>query len=346
MIRLMLTALLLGATAYGAAAHQTANTPRLKELVTVASDLVLIGDLVEDAGPAANIPVFRAPDLGETGAVDVSRVVEALRPHHIDNLDTAGLSQIVVTRLSRAITTAEIEQRLLRAFARHYGLGEAENLTLTPDRPLRTMHVEATAIGDLAIARINVDQHSGRFDVVFELPGSAAARRQPLRVTGVVGETVETAVLVQALARGEVIKTSDFTVERRRKSDPLTGAIVPDRAVGLAAKRPLRVGEVLRANELMRPEVVRRNESVTIVYQTPGLTLTVRGKALEAGAVGDMINVSNVQSNRTVQATVEAPGRVSIAPPLSLVAAATAPVAAAQPPVAVAAEHPETLRTP
>ena len=41
--------------------------------------------------------------------------------------------------------------------------------------------------------------------------------------------------------------------------------------------------------------------------------LTVRGKALEAGAMGDIVGVLNIQSNRTVQATVIGPGRVSIA---------------------------------
>ena len=72
----------------------------------------------------------------------------------------------------------------------------------------------------------------------------------------------------------------------------------------------------------MKPLVVQRNEPVTILYEVPGIVLTVRGKALEAGAVGDMINVLNVQSNRTVQATVIGPGRVSIAAAAPVVAAA------------------------
>jgi flagella basal body P-ring formation protein FlgA len=57
---------------------------------------------------------------------------------------------------------------------------------------------------------------------------------------------------------------------------------------------------------------VNRNEAVTISYAVPGISLTLRGKAVEAGGVGDMINVLNIQSNRTVQATVSGPGRVTI----------------------------------
>jgi flagella basal body P-ring formation protein FlgA len=40
--------------------------------------------------------------------------------------------------------------------------------------------------------------------------------------------------------------------------------------------------------------------------------LTVRGKALDAGAEGDVINVLNEQSKRTVQGVVVSPGRVMV----------------------------------
>ena len=48
--------------------------------------------------------------------------------------------------------------------------------------------------------------------------------------------------------------------------------------------------------------------------------LTARGKAVEAGAMGDVVGVLNIQSNRTVQATVIGPGRVTSPPPGPLIA--------------------------
>jgi flagella basal body P-ring formation protein FlgA len=57
---------------------------------------------------------------------------------------------------------------------------------------------------------------------------------------------------------------------------------------------------------------VQRNEAVTLTYAMPGLMLTVRGKALESGAEGDMISVVNEQSKRTLQAVVTGPGRAAI----------------------------------
>ena len=74
----------LGITGYAPA--------RLKSQVTVSSDVVRIGDLVENAGAAANAPIFRAPDLGETGAVPVRAVLDAVRPHGLIGVDARGLS--------------------------------------------------------------------------------------------------------------------------------------------------------------------------------------------------------------------------------------------------------------
>ena len=68
----------------------------------------------------------------------------------------------------------------------------------------------------------------------------------------------------------------------------------------------------------MKQELVARNETVTIYYEVPGMVLTIRGKAMDAGAKGDVVNVLNIQSKRTIQATVSGPGRVNVvdrAPP-------------------------------
>ena len=62
----------------------------------------------------------------------------------------------------------------------------------------------------------------------------------------------------------------------------------------------------------MKPMIVQRNDTVSIVYEAPGLMLTLRGQAQDAGALGDTIGVLNVQSKRVVQGIITGPGRVQI----------------------------------
>src|SRR6478736_8935987 len=114
MIRIVLALVVVAAFGREATAEPTPAGPVLRELVAVSSEIVRIGDLVESAGAAADIPVFRAPDLGQTGTVPVARIADALRPHGLDRIETGGLNEVVVTRLSRTITGDDIKDRIAR----------------------------------------------------------------------------------------------------------------------------------------------------------------------------------------------------------------------------------------
>ena len=323
MIRIILALVLVATFGREATAQTASAAPRLRELVAVSSEIVRIGDLVENAGAAADVPVFRAPDLGQTGAVQLARIIEALRPYDLAGLDTGGLNEVVVTRLSRAMTAKDVTDRITRALSGQYGLGDAQNLAVILDRDIRILHVEPTVGGDLVVSRMHVDPRTGRFDIAFELPGSTLSRRAGLRFTGTVTETVEAAMLTRSLRIGEVVKASDVTMGRRPKAELRGDGMGPDQVIGMAAKTALRNGQALRTDDLIKPQIVQRNEAVTIYYEVPGIMLTVRGKAIEGGAMGDVVGVLNIQSNRTVQATVIGPGRVTIAAAGPLIASAS-----------------------
>ena len=53
---------------------------------------------------------------------------------------------------------------------------------------------------------------------------------------------------------------------------------------------------------------VRRGEMVTLQYAAPGISLSMRARALEDGAVGDNVRFLNTSSNRTIEAIVTGPG--------------------------------------
>jgi flagellar basal body P-ring formation protein FlgA len=312
--RLVLAAAIASLPAAALSAEREATAgPALKASTAVTGEIVRIGDLVENAGAVADVPIFRAPDLGETGSVPVARVLEALRGHHLIGLDTRGLAEIAVTRSARTISARDIEARILAALAGKYGLPEAGNLAVIFDREMRTLRVEPTATSELAVARLSFDPRTSRFDVSFELPDSAVARRLPLHFTGSVSETFATVVPAHDIAQGQVLNAADLTIERRPKAE-LGPAVVTgiEQAQGLAAKHALRAGQLIRQSDVMKPEIVSRNETVTIVYELPGVLLTISGKALDPGALGDSIAVLNAQSKRTIQATVIGPGHVSV----------------------------------
>jgi flagellar basal body P-ring formation protein FlgA len=321
-IAVLAVALVLTAVGVAAAAAQTVR-PTLRANVTVDGALVRIGDLVENAGPVADVAVFRAPDLGTTGAVSTERVTDAIRPYQLIDIDTGGLSEVTVTRSSRTIEVKEISDRIAEALSHQYALGKVDNIGLTFDRPVRTLQVEASAGGELQVLALNYDARTNRFDVVLDLPSSPSLHGQPLRFTGTAIETVEAVAVNRPVERGEVLQASDLTTLRRPKAQATTEFTAPAAAVGLAARHALRPGQPLAVTDLMKPELVTRSDTVTLVYQAPGVTLTLRGQARDSGALGDSISVLNVETKRIVQGVVSGPGRVTVA-------AATTHLAAAQ----------------
>jgi flagella basal body P-ring formation protein FlgA len=296
------------------------SAPALKSDVTVSGEVVRIGDLVEHAGAVANIAVFRAPDPGNTGSVPIERVLDALRPHDVIALDTRGLTDVKVTRTSRAITAQDIEAKIAQEIAVQLGVRDVARIGVTFDREPVTLHVDAGLTGPLQTARLGFDRRSGRFDAQIEIP--AGGKRNAMRFTGTAAEVFEAAVLTRPVARGEILRPSDVAIERRPKTE-IQGDAIADTAVaiGQAARRALRPGTALRQGDLQRPEIVQRNEPVLILYQVPGISLTLRGKALDSGAEGDVVNVLNIQSKRTVQGTVSGSGRVTVSAPVARVAA-------------------------
>lgn len=310
-------AVAIALTAPVAAAAQTATqapAPALRASITVTSDVVRIGDLVENAGPVADIPIFRAPDLGTTGAVATDRIIDAIQPHQLIGIDTRGLADVMVTRASRAITPREISDRIAQALAGQYGFGDAHNILVDLDGGVRTLQVEPTAIGELQVVALAYDPRSMRFDVTLNLPDSAMLRQQGVRYTGSAIETVDAVAVDRTVARGEVLKPSDLTVLKRPKAEVGNDLIDLNATAGLAARHELHPGQPLVAADVMKPQIVQRNDSVTIVYEVPGISLTLRGQAQDAGALGDTIAVINTESKRVVQAVVSGPDRVAIGP--------------------------------
>ncbi|NGX94073.1 MAG: flagellar basal body P-ring formation protein FlgA [Candidatus Afipia apatlaquensis] len=314
----VIAAALLAATSGAALAQSEQDTlaqPSLRASVTVSSDIVRIGDIVENAGSAAQIAIFRAPDLGTTGSLPVAQLLTALRTHQVIGVDTRDLREVSITRSSRTLVSKEIEQQIARVLERRNGLGDAANITVTFERDLRELQLDAAHTGDMRATIVRFDPRNGRFDITFEIPNDVTYNPTKLRFIGTAVETVEAAVLTRAVERNEILRSSDVVVERRPKTEIGNDVINRDRSVGMQARKQMRAGQALKTADLGKPDLVSRDQGVMLIYEAPGLYLTGRGKALDSGTEGDIVNIVNLQSKRTVQGVVTGPGQVTITAP-------------------------------
>jgi flagella basal body P-ring formation protein FlgA len=345
--RPLLLAIALLAAAAATASAQTRDeilaTPVLRANITVASDLVRIGDVIDNAGAAGQIAIYRAPDLGTTGTLQVSQLLQALSAHQVIGVATRGLKEVSVTRLARTLESREIELAIARALERRNGLGEAANISLTFDRDPGDIRLDAANSGALQPLIVRYEPRNTRFDVTLEIANEAGAASTKLRFTGTAIETVEAAILARGIERNEIIKSSDVLIERRPKSEVGSDAASRDRTVGMQARRQLRAGAAVKGSDLAKPDLVQRDQSVMLIYETPGIYLTIRGKALEGGTEGDVVSVLNLQSKRTVTGVVVGRGQVtvSVAPPRAVPETTSSLAAPAAAPVSVANATPQ-----
>ncbi|MCK1301131.1 flagellar basal body P-ring formation protein FlgA [Bradyrhizobium sp. 24] len=294
------------------AADDFIATPTLRASITVTSDVVRVGDLIDNAGSAALIPLYRSPDLGTTGALPVAQVLAVLRAKQVIGVMTGDIKEVQVTRLARTLVNKDLETAVATALERRFGLGDAANITVTFDRGIADMRLDASNTGVLQPVATRYDARSGRFDIAFEINNDNTSAPTKLRFTGNAIETVEVAVLTRDIDRVDLLKASDVAMERRPKAEVTGEAASRDRTLGMQLRRPMRAGTPIRVADIVKPDFVQRDQNVTVIYQVPGIYLTTRGKAIESGAEGDTISVLNLQTKRTLSGVVTGRGQVTV----------------------------------
>ncbi|WP_138472259.1 flagellar basal body P-ring formation chaperone FlgA [Poseidonocella sp. HB161398] len=84
-------------------------------------------------------------------------------------------------------------------------------------------------------------------------------------------------------------------------------------ALGKQAVRNLYPGSPIGPGDIQEPHIVTRNQEVVMHFQNGGLSIVTEGRALDGGAAGDTIRVTNASSRKTVTGKVMPDGSVSVA---------------------------------
>lgn len=318
LLRLAGTAAIAVGLAAGIAARPAAAAA-LKAEVTVTGAIVTLGDLFDDAGDLAGRPVFRAPDPGVDGSLPAAAAVAAGRAAGLD-VDEPAIDNVHVVRASTRLSP-EIFQNAARA-AVVEKLGRVpDDVSVMFDDGVAEIAVPAEVVDPLALAQLDLQTYSGRFAARFVV--DRGTDRLTVEVRGRAVETMQIPVLARPTDRRQVITAADVVLQRveRRRVAPTT-LLDKEDLIGMAARRPLRAGDPVSGTDVEKPRLVTRGELVTLSFAKPGITLSVRARALGDGALGEIVTVLNEQSRRTVEGVVTGAGSVSVTagPPAALVA--------------------------
>ncbi len=298
--RLAVSALAAALLSAGAAAGEPVV---LKERLITEDHVVTLSDLFDGAN--ADAPLARIAQPGGSVSLEPGYVRRAAARAGLDWANAGQVMRVTVSREGRAVHAADLAAIIEGAL--YAETGRAHEITLS-NRAL-TLYAPVDAAGAPALISLEAEPRSSMFRAeIAAWPGG-----EPETVTGRAEPVADLPVLARAVSRGEVI-TQDMIEwtrlpEARVRGDVLRSA---DALVGLEAKRTLRPGEAVRAYDVAAPAAIERGETVALVYAAGALTLTARARALSDAALGETARFVNLQSNRTVEAVVEAPGRARV----------------------------------
>ncbi|HTK35677.1 MAG TPA: flagellar basal body P-ring formation chaperone FlgA [Caulobacteraceae bacterium] len=112
---------------------------------------------------------------------------------------------------------------------------------------------------------------------------------------------------------GEIIQAADLVWS----NDVIAGPNAPgdpDRLIGQAARHPLRGGAGVQFNDLAAASVIHRDETIEVAFESGGISLVLQGKAMKDAAVGESVQVMNLQSKKVIEAVASGPGKAVVGP--------------------------------
>ncbi len=270
---------------------------------------VFLGDILrlDDVNPSIRnqlrtASLGLAPQAGKTKTLSQAEILHKLEVFGI----TSGSycleipEEVRIVRYSRILSFGEIEAAVIREFL--------------PRLSWKKVHLEKLEVPDtVQLPEGNVAfsfEYSPKTDLArpFYLVVNISVDREMVRrlfLRTVLDIEDMVAVAARELAPANMIGPDDFRLEWKRLPTTLHP---PVRDVNiLEGKKPrtlISMGQILNEDLLMTVPLIKRGDTVTLVYQNENLRLTTQAKSLESGVRGGRIQVMNLDSKKILRVEV------------------------------------------
>lgn len=283
--------------------------PQLKLNPITQGDMVVIGDLFTDAGPAATAAAFSAPKPGESVYVDTANIVAAARANGIEWQPPESISRVLVTREGTPVPTGEIIEAVRDEFVRR-GIDDTLEIEVNPKKS--TFYVPVDAGTNVIVEGLDHEVRNGGFVARLYIPG-ALPGDQRVKVPGRVVVIKEIPVFAHRVAVGDAIAETDLRWIEIATTKMGRGVVQEaHELIGQSPRRSIRPGMPIRYRDVQKPLMVAKGKLIKVIVQTPFMHLSTIGKAMDSGAMGDTIRVLNSESHQIVMAIVDAHNRAYI----------------------------------
>ncbi len=267
----------------------------------VTEDSFKLSDIFTDITPEKDVVLGISPKAGDEITLNARTLLRLSSVYNLgwspqsitDRVTIKRNATIVKEETINNAITSEIEKKMNGRKVKLIISGALPEINLSPELPA-TVEVSSLDIND-----------KGWFEANIASPSIS----NPVKTATIYGEArkiISVPVVKNALKNGYIIGSNDIEwLDIEERNIKYNAIINAEDIIGKTPRRMIRPQTILLDNDLEMPQLVKRGENVTILFENGALMLSADGKALEDGAQGEFIKVVNSGSNRTIEAVVE-----------------------------------------
>lgn len=281
----------------------------LKHNAVLSENTIKLSDIFEGLPDGKDKILGPAPLPGKDmvlNARTLLRIAMALdlawRPAH-------GGENIILSRAATVIDAGMVEDALMQAMDEK---GVTGNYKIAFHGPLSEMILPLDQPAEVEVKTLTLQRDKNRFTATLVAPSKSNPIRS-VNLSGALYHMIDVPVLKDTIRSGAVIGARDLNTITMRERDLEHDTILDeDSLIGMTPRRIAFAGKPLKDQDLQAPQIVGRGDFVTLNYAHKGMQLTAQGKALESGAKGDIIRVTNAATNKNLEARVTGQREVEI----------------------------------
>lgn len=255
-----------------------------------------------------DVDIAVAPNPGRSVTYDYTVLSRLAQRYGLGWEASSYGDQTVITRASSRINAAMVADAVVKQLRDSGVQGELEVLL---DQRSLEINLPAALKPEFSMHDFGYDKSNQRFHGEI-LAAVDTPSFQQIAITGRVSNVVAVPVLNKPLSQGTVIGKTDIDWVKL-PADRATDYVRAEAdLVGMEVRRQMPEQAALRPQDLLPRRIVLRGTLVTMQVVVPGMQLTAQGRALQDGALGEVIRVTNTTSNRVVEAKIVGAGLVEV----------------------------------
>lgn len=288
----------------------------IKPVVQIDDDYIRLGDIFSPLDRYADRIVLRAPEPGKETTLSAVWLWKAAKTFGIDWRPVGEADQVIVSRPASTITNDFVISLLMDAYFNR--TGEDDLVEIDPTGAGVKINLPMSVAPTARVERFDLDPRTGRYTATIAAPAEGVVLARA-NVSGRFHRLVELPVATRRLGKGHIITAADIEIARMRDQRLPANLVVDETLlIGQAVHQSLSPGKPIREGAVRPPILVEKDRTVLVTLQTNRMHLTVQGRALEDGALGDVVRVQNTASRLVIDAEVTGTGNVTVTLPTDL----------------------------